>query len=97
MKHIELLAPRFESIATPQTVAKPLPIVKDLKGKRVAFLEQWKPRFSEIYDRLAVLLKEEQGIKEVVEVRIPMDTPASPQLLDEIAQQVDVAIVGFAQ
>ncbi len=94
MNKIELISPR---VVRQTKKATPAPVLRytDLAGKRVAFLNQGKPRFSDMFTQMGVALKEEHGVRETFEVPIPVDTPAPKELLDRIVQQADVVIVGF--
>ncbi len=96
MGYVEIISPRPPHTAES---VKPVPLryLDTLRGKTVVILEQRKPRFPEVYGRIKVLLKEEQGVIDVLEVPIPITYPAPKSLLDEVAQKVDAAIVGFGQ
>jgi hypothetical protein len=69
--------------------------VGDLAGKVVGFIDNTKPNFNLLIDDLAMLLTERYGVKSVIKQgKRSVATPASDQVLDELASQCDLVITG---
>ena len=68
----------------------------DLLGKRLGFLWNSKPNGDLLFGRLEQLLREKYELTDVVYRRKPTSSaPATPQVINELATSVDVAIVGL--
>jgi len=68
----------------------------DIRGKRLGFLWNSKPNGDLLFGRLEQLLREKYELTDVVYRRKPTSSaPATPQVMDELATSVDVAIVGL--
>ena len=69
--------------------------VGDLKGKVVGFIDNTKPNFNLLVDDMAILLTERYGVKSVIKHgKRSVATPASAQVIDELATQCDLVITG---
>jgi hypothetical protein len=68
----------------------------DLRGKAVGFLWNSKPNGDVLFQRLEQLLREKYEIPAAIYCRKPTaSTPAEPRVIEELAAQVDVAVVGL--
>ena len=91
---IRVLSPvgevREASVAVPS-----LPV--DLRGRTVGFLDNTKPNFDRLVGDLAPLLKERFGVQAVVHrKKANASTPASAEILAELAKACDVVFAGSA-
>jgi hypothetical protein len=73
-----------------------IPPVGNLKGKRIAFVNNGWTSFTKIGGYLTTELKERFGVAHVPEYQIPPSVAPDPKLLDRIAAESDAAIVGLA-
>ena len=68
----------------------------DLRGKAVGFLWNSKPNGDVLFGRLEQLLREKYEIPAALYRRKPTASiPAEPQVVEELAAAVDVAVVGL--
>ena len=70
--------------------------LRDLEGKRLAYLSNGWESMNKIGRHIAEPLRREYGIAEITPFDIPRNREPSDGLLERIAQQFDVAIVGMA-
>ena len=69
---------------------------EDLRGKSVGFLWNSKPNGDVLFGRLEQLLREKYEIPEALYRRKPTASiPAEPQVIEELAARVQVAVVGL--
>lgn len=70
---------------------------EDLQGKTVGFLWNSKPNGDVLFGRLEDLLREKYEISGVQYRRKPTSSaPAREEVIDELAESVDIAVVGLA-
>lgn len=93
MPTIEILDPRS---GPRPAVARELATVPDLRGRVVAILNNRWTSMDVIADQLAKELKSKYGVADVIHQSIPITSAASDELVDEIANQADITIVGLA-
>jgi hypothetical protein len=94
MTHIRVLSPIAE--ATKETVRVP-PLPATLEGRTVGFLDNTKTNFDRLADEIGALLRVEHGVKAIVRRRKSnASTPASPEVLAELAKACDVVFAGSA-
>ena len=68
----------------------------DLRGKTVGFLWNSKPNGDVLFQRLEQLLREKYEIPTALYRRKPTASiPAEPQVIEEFAAKVEVAVVGL--
>ena len=68
----------------------------DVRGKTLGFLWNSKPNGDILFGRLEELLREKYEISGTVYRRKPnSSSPATEQVLDELADSVDLAVVGL--
>lgn len=68
-----------------------------LEERTVGFLDNTKPNFDRLVSDLGDLLKERFGVKTIVHrKKANAATPASPEILAELAKQCDVVFAGSA-
>jgi hypothetical protein len=89
---IEYLVPT--SLKTKKQVH--IPPVGNLRGKRIAFVNNGWTSFTKIGGFLTTELKERFGVADVPMYQIPPSVAPDPKLLDRIARESDAAIVGLA-
>jgi len=76
-------------------IAPTLP--SSLKGRTVGFLDNTKPNFDRLVGDLEELLRERFGVQGVIHrKKANASTPASLELLAELAKQCDVVFAGSA-
>ena len=69
---------------------------EDLRGKAVGFLWNSKPNGDVLFQRLERLLREKYEIPDALYRRKPTASiPAEPRVIEEMAAQVEVAVVGL--
>ena len=73
-----------------------VPAVSDLKDKVVGFLSNGWSSFGKIGIHMNSVLLEKHGIKEMRTYAIPSAGPPAKGLLDRVADECDVAVVGMA-
>lgn len=72
------------------------PRPKDIRGLRIATVDNTKPNFSIFLDRIEEILVRDHGVAEVKRYRKPGRTsPVSPEILAEIKSSYDFAITGL--
>ena len=90
---ITLISPTNE---TPVASSQPPARLKTLRGATIALLDISKPGGSIFLDRLASLLKQEQGVHEIVRIAKPtFAKPAPAAILDQLSS-VDAVIEALA-
>lgn len=90
---IRVLSPVGEAPKSGVTV----PALPDLSGRAVGFLDNTKPNFDRLVGDIAELLRARFGVRAVIHRRkANAATPASPELLAELAKQCDVVFAGSA-
>lgn len=72
------------------------PAVYELKGKRLAFLNNGWMSMTKIGQRIEGPLKAKYGVSEMIYYDVPRNMEPSGGLLDQVARECDVAIVGMA-
>jgi len=94
MAQIRVLSP--VGVVSTQTVAVP-PLPRDWSGRTVGFLDNTKANFDRLADDIGSLLRQRYGVKAVLRLRkANASTPASPDLIAELAKQCDVVFTGSA-
>ena len=73
-----------------------VPAISDLRDKVVGFLSNGWSSFGKIGLRMHSVLLEKHGIKEMRTYAIPSAGPPEKGLLDRVADECDVAVVGMA-
>jgi hypothetical protein len=73
-----------------------IPPVGNLKGKRIAFVNNGWTSFTKIGGYLTRELQDRYGVASVATYQIPPSVAPDPKLLDRIATESDAAIVGLA-
>ena len=73
-----------------------VPAVGEIKGKRIAFVNNGWLSFTKIGARMAEALKERYGIADMPTYPILSSGPPAPGLLDRVVDECDAAIVGLA-
>ena len=69
--------------------------LETLSGKVVGFIDNSKPNFNHLIDRMAELLQSRYGVKSVVRHRKLMASiPASRAILDDVADKCDLVVTG---
>ncbi len=69
----------------------------DLAGRAVGFLDNTKPNFDRLVQELGQLLRDRYGVGAVVHrKKANAATPASPELIAELAKTCDVVFAGSA-
>ena len=69
---------------------------EDMRGKAVGFLWNSKPNGDVLFRRLEQLLREKYEIPEALHRRKPTASiPAEPRVIEEMAANVQVAVVGL--
>ena len=94
MGQIRVLSPI--GVVNAQTVAVPS-LPQSWSGRTVGFLENTKSNFDRLADDFGTLLRERYGVAAVVHRRkANASTPASPELIEELAKSCDVVFAGSA-
>ncbi len=91
---IRVLSPAGEMVRARVTVPA---LPSDLSGRTVGFLDNTKPNFDRLVGNMAELLRARFGIGAMVHrKKANAATPASPDILAELARQCDVVFAGSA-
>jgi hypothetical protein len=91
---IKVLSPAGEVRKATLTVPA---LPSDLRGLTVGFLDNTKPNFDRLVGELGGLLTDGFGVKAIVHrKKANAATPASPEILAELAKQCDVVFAGSA-
>ena len=77
-------------------IARDAKSLGDLKGKRLAYLNNGWTSMTKIGRRIEGPLKSRFGLAEVVFFDVPRNKEPADGLLDEVAKNFDAAIVGMA-
>ncbi len=94
MAQIRVLSP--VGIVKAQTVAVPA-LPPSWNGRTVGFLDNTKSNFDRLVGDLGALLRERYGVAAVVHrKKANASTPASPELIEELAKACDVVFAGSA-
>jgi hypothetical protein len=94
MAEIRVLSP--VGVVKVQTVAVPS-LPQDWSGRTVGFLDNTKSNFDRLVTDLGDLLRARYGVAAVVHrKKANASTPASPELIEELAKQCDVVFAGSA-
>ena len=94
MGDIRVLSPI--GVVNAQTVAVPA-LPQSWSGRTVGFLDNTKSNFDRLTTGLGELLRERYGVAAVVHRRkANASTPASPELIAELAKSCDVVFAGSA-
>jgi hypothetical protein len=94
MAKIRLLSP--VGVVTAQALAVPA-LPQQWSGRTVGFLDNTKSNFDRLVGDLGALLRERYGVAAVVHrKKANASTPASPELIEELAKGCDVAFAGSA-
>jgi hypothetical protein len=94
MAHIRVLSP--VGVVKVQTVAVPS-LPQSWNGRTVGFLDNTKSNFDRLVTDLGELLRERYGVAAVVHrKKTNASTPASPELIEELAKHCDVVFAGSA-
>ena len=92
-KQYALVDPTTQPIAASFTGA---PRLKDLRGKRIALIDDSKPNGKELLEELAELLKSRYGVKDVTYHRKPSASkPADPEVIARMGKECDYGIVAI--
>lgn len=73
-----------------------IPRMRDLRGARVAILNNQWTSMNIISEQIAIVLKEQYGVAEVFEKLIPLASAAPQETFDEVQERADLAVVGLA-
>lgn len=73
-----------------------VPAVRELRGKRIAYVENGWKSFVNMGERIEHTLTRDYGVASFRMFRISTSHAAPPALLDQIASEADAAIVGMA-
>jgi hypothetical protein len=71
-------------------------VLKELKGKRLAYLNNGWTSMTKIGLQIEAPLKTTYGVSEIVVFDVPRNTEPPGGLLDRVAREFDGAIVGMA-
>ena len=94
MAQIRVLSP--VGVVKAQTVPVPL-LPQSWSGRTVGFLDNTKSNFDRLVGDLGTLLRERYGVAAVVHrKKANTSTPASPELIEELAKSCDVVFAGSA-
>jgi hypothetical protein len=91
-QHIEYLDPTSHKASGDLSV----PAISDLKDKVVGFLNNGWSSFGKIGAHMESVLLAKHGIREMRTYAIPSAGPPAKGLLDRVAEECDVAVVGMA-
>ncbi len=98
MPDLEIIAgiPLYNPVGETRIAPKRLhPLPGDWRGKTVGFLDNTKPNFDLLLQKLGRLLRQQYQVAEIVYRRKPNSaSAASPETLAELARRCDVAITG---
>ncbi|MFQ5520366.1 MAG: hypothetical protein ACE5FK_03110 [Candidatus Methylomirabilia bacterium] len=91
---IRVLSP----VGEPRRVGLTTPAVpSQLRGRTVGFLDNTKANFDRLVEQMAALLSERLGVGRVVHrKKANAASPASPEILAELAKECDVVFSGSA-
>lgn len=94
MARIRILSPvgvkRAEAITVP-------PLPRDFRTLTIGFLDNTKANFDRLASDLATILRDRHGVTTIVhKKKANSSTPASPELLAEMAKSCDVVFAGSA-
>ncbi len=92
-RKISLLSPAAEAW---RPVEATIPRIGDLRGARVAILNNRWTSMNIIAEQISIILKEQYGVAEVFEKLIPLSSAAPQQTFDEVQERADLAVVGLA-
>ena len=73
-----------------------IPRMGDLRGARVAILNNRWTSMNIISEQIAIVLKEQYGVAVVFEKLIPLSSSAPQETFDEVLERADLAVVGLA-
>ena len=90
---IEFLSPAAEAW---RPLEATVPRLNDLRGARVAILNNRWTSMNIISEQIAIVLKEQYGVAEVFEKLIPLSSAAPQETFDEVIEAADLAVVGLA-
>ena len=94
MAQIRVLSP--VGVVKAQTVPVPS-LPQSWRGRTVGFLDNTKSNFDRLAGDLGGLLRERYGVAAVVpRKKANASTPASPELIEELAKSCDVVFAGSA-
>jgi citrate lyase synthetase len=94
MARIRILSP-VGVVASQATAVPPLP--REWAGRTVGFLDNTKSNFDRLVTDLGELLRERYGVAAIVHrKKANASTPATAELIDELAKQCDVVFAGSA-
>jgi hypothetical protein len=94
MGRIRVLTP--VGVVKTQTIAVP-PLPSDWAGRTVGFLDNTKSNFDRLTVGMGELLRQRYGVKAIVHRRkANASTPASDELIAELAKECDVVFAGSA-
>ena len=94
MTRIRVLSPVGE-VRQERLTVPPLP--EEWAGRIVGFLDNTKHNFDRLAEGLGALLQAHHGVRAIVHRRkANASTPASPELIAELAKECDVVFAGSA-
>jgi len=94
MARIHVLSP-IATLSRTATAVPPMP--RAWVGRTVGFLDNTKANFDRLSDGLGALLRERHGVKAIVRRRkANSSTPASPELIAQMAKDCDAVFAGSA-
>ena len=72
------------------------PRPEDLHGRVVALLDNGKPNADRLLEHVVALLARERAVGRVIRVKKPSAyRPASPEMIDQVAKEADLVVVGI--
>ena len=92
-RKIAMLSPAAEAWRPLEATS---PRMGDLRGARVAILNNRWTSMNIIAEQISIILKEQYGVAEVFEKLIPLSSAAPQQTFDEVQERADLAVVGLA-
>ena len=94
MARIRVLSP--VGVVTTESVTVP-PLPHDWTGRTIGFLDNTKSNFDRLTGGIGELLRDQYGVKAVVHRRkANASSPASAELIAELAKECDVVFAGSA-
>lgn len=70
------------------------PVLNELRGKMIGFVDNSKPNFDVLADEMAKLLKTRHSADSIVHRKHLASIPASQEMIDDLVQRCDVVITG---
>ena len=88
----------LDPTSPPRKLSNPLAIgLDEIKGKNLGFLWNNKPNGDKLFRKLEYLIKERYDINQVIyKHKSTASIPADSEIIEELAKQCDMVIVGLA-